>query len=242
MRLNFYFVTICILAAALGYAQANNVTLVKSTDGYTFVDISLKDISRIHCESEIESTVYSKEKQIEIKTSGRDAFVKILPKMDNLKNKLLYEDIPRELFVSCGGEVFSLVLVPKDIPSQTVILRNTISDIKKAGNYEIADSYEKTIMKLIQSAYLEVPPDGYTVRHINASSKNFKEIDLIEMYEYSGLRYAVTTYYITAKQDIELKEKNFVYLMGNDVAAVAILKPTLKQGESTRMFIVRRKK
>lgn len=217
----------------------NNVTVVKSTDGYVFVDISLKDISRIQCPEEIKSTAYSKEKAIEIKTAGRSAFVKLLPKKDPVKQTLIYEDIPRELFVECGGEVYSLVLVPKDIPSQTIVLYSGFSNIKKAKDFE-SNLYEKTITDLIRAAYLEIPPEGYRIKHMRLV-KNFKEIELIASSSYEGFGFEVMTYLITAKSDIELDERAFLEVLDGDTVAVAILKPVLKGGESTRLFVVRRR-
>lgn len=219
---------------------ANNITVVKNTDGYVFVDISLKDISRIQCAEEIKSTVYSKEKSIEIKTSGRSAFVKILPKKDNIKQTLIYEDIPREVFIECGGEVYSLVLVPKDIPSQTIVLYSSLPDVKKARAFETSNPYEITITDLIKAAYTEIPPDGYRVKHMRFV-KNFKELELVTVLSYEGFNMEVVSYLITAKSDIELDEKTFLNVLDKNTLAIAILKPVLKSGETTRMFVVRRK-
>lgn len=215
---------------------AGKVQVVEG-EGYQFVEISLTDVNRVVCSSEITSVVYSKEKNIEVKRDGRNAWVKILPIKEG--NTLKYSSEPRELYVECGGKVFSLILVPKRIPATTVVLKVPYEDKEKAREFEAkASSYERLITSLITHAYKEEPPSGYKVKEINEKVRGFQEIDLYLRKVYEGDKFLVEEYLIVAKKEVYLDEGAFIPYVRYPVA-LSIVKPSLKAGESTRMFVVR---
>ncbi|HHJ63321.1 MAG TPA: hypothetical protein ENJ61_00275 [Aquifex aeolicus] len=205
--------------------------------GYHYVEISLTDVNRIVCSSEITGVVYSKEKSIEIKRKGRNAWVKILPTKKG--EKIEYPSYPREVYIECGGLVFSLILLPRKIPAATVVLKVPHEDDARAREFEKkAGSYEKLILSLIRHAYREVPPPGYRVKKENRKVREFKELDLYLLKSYEGSRYVIEEYLITAKEDVHLTEGSFVPYI-RFPAALSIVKPRLKAGESTRLLVVR---
>lgn len=206
-------------------------------DGYHYVEISLTDINRIVCGLEITGVVYSKEKSIEIKRKGRNAWVKILPTKKG--DKIKYPSYPREVYVECGGKVFSLILLPKKIPATTVVLKVPYENQKVAKEFEKkANNYEELILSLISHAYREEPPPGYRVKEVNKKVREFKELSLYLLKRYEGNRYMVEEYLITAKEEVHLSEGAFVPYIRFPVA-LSIVKPSLKKGESTRLLVVR---
>lgn len=212
-----------------------------SGEGYKFISVSLKDLSRIHCSSPITNVLYSKEKEIEIKTPNGDSYVKILPRKTTLESgeeHYDYATFPREAYIECGGQTYSIVMVPKDIPAQTIILKSQYTDYKKASEFERANTYEKTILDLVKKGYLEEVPDGYDTKVIGKTIGNFKEIDLTLTKEYIGSRYIVDEYLIEAKKPIEVYESMFVPYIQNPLA-ITIVKMILNHNESTRMIVVR---
>lgn len=212
-----------------------------AAEGYKFVSVSLKDMTRIHCSSPITNVLYSKEKEIEIKTPNGDSYVKILPRKTTLEDggeKFDYGTFPREAYIECGGQTFSIVMVPKDIPAQTIILKSQYNDLKKATEFERANTYEKTILELVKKGYLEEAPEGYDVKAVGEAIGSFKEIDMIHSKEYLGSRYIVDEFLIQAKKPIELSESMFVPYLKNPLA-ISIVKLMLNHKESTRMIVVR---
>ena len=213
--------------------------------GYTDVVISLKDMNRIVCPADdIGFVTYSKEKHMQVSRNGKNAFVKVLPmevpKIDEKQYKItrvLERDAsPRELYIECGGTVFSLIMTPKDVPAQTVILKNEIGDIKTAQAYETANDYEKTIFGLIKSAYEGVPVEGYQAKPFEFS-KEFKEFSLKGVRKYLGAKYRVYEVKITSKDAIHLHEASFVKYFPK-VIAITVVNPTLFPGDDTRLIVV----
>lgn len=232
--------TALFLFMFMGVSTAGEVEIIKEANVSTFMDISLKDITRINCDGQIGSITYSLEKEMEVTREDHDAYVKILPKLSK-ENKLVYSNLPRELYIDCAGKVFSLILAPKDIPAKTVILKPSVVDYEKARKFETANPYEKTVLDLIRHAYKEMPPDGYTVREINEEYKRFEGMTLTLKKQYLGSRYEAQEYIISVDGPTELYEGMFAPYIERALA-IAIVKPKLAANEKTRMFVVRSKK
>jgi len=221
---------------AFAFASGEEFHVVEGED-YKYVNISLTDVNRIVCSSEITRVVYSKEKNLEVKKDGRNAWVKILPVKEG--EVLKYSPQPMELYVECGGRIFSLILLPKRIPATTIVLKVPYEDRKRAREFEAkANSYERLITSLIEHAYKEEPPPGYNVKNVNEKVREFQEIDLYLRRVYEGDKFLVEEYIITAKKEVYLDEGAFIPYVRTPLA-LSIVKPSLKAGESTRLFVVR---
>jgi len=218
----------------------NGISIVSATEGYVFVPVSQTDVSVIICPYEITSYVYSTEKNIEAKLDKKHLYIKLLP-VKKANNKLVYETSPRDLFVTCGGEVFSLILVPRSIPAQRIVLQPKIKPIEEVSAKEVSLPYEEMILNLITNAYSENVPDGYTVDTVSQKS-SYKELDVILTKIYKGFKFIVEEYIIVAKQDIELYEPMFFDLVGSNVVAMTIVKNKLTSGEQTRLIVVKQSK
>jgi len=221
-------------------------TQVIQDEGFHAVEISLRDVSRLVCFTDIEKVIYSKEKGIEIKTSGRNAYIKNLPKesVNPLTGKLMieYDSRAKELYVICGEKTFSLVLIPQDIPAVTAYLQSYHSDATKALQHEKSNTYEDTILELIKSAYLEEVPRGYEVNEINKPVKEFQEVQIIHIKEYIGGMYQIHEYVVKAKVELTLNEATILdTLKPNNTLAVSIVHLYLRPNEQTRVFIVSRR-
>lgn len=206
---------------------------------YHYVEISQTDINRVVCPYEITGVVYSKEKSIEVKRKGNNAWIKILPTKRG--EEIEYPSYPRELYIECGGKVFSLVLLPKKKPASTIVLKLPHEDRKAARDFERkAESYEKLLLSLIKHVYKEIPPPGYSVKNVRRKVKEFRELSLYLLRRYEGDRYVVEEYLIEAKEDIDLDEGAFIPHIRYPVA-LTIVHPSLKKGQSTRLIAVRGK-
>jgi len=223
---------------SLTLAQEGSGIEVIEGEGWQYVKVSLTDINRIVCPVEVGGVVFSREKEIEVKTSGRNVFVKFLPKVFP-DGRTEISDIPRELYVECGDKTFQLVLLPQRIPAKVVVLKLPHADKEKAKEVETSQPYEDTMLSLIKSVYQEEVPDGYEVRIVNKPFRKFVELDMFLYREYTGMRYRIREYILSANMDLELWEGQFVPYLQNPLA-IAIVKPILKAGESTRLIVVER--
>lgn len=220
-------------------------TQIIRDEEFAILEISLKDVSRLVCFTDITKVVYSKEKGIEIKTSGRSAYIKNLPKetMNPVTGRLTiaYDRRPKELYVICGDKTFSLVLIPKDIPAVTAYLQSSFADKAKALTHERSSTYEDTILSLIKSAYFESPPLGYEVSEINKPVKEFREVQIVHSKDYTGIMYQVQEYVLIARVELTVDETTILdVLKPENPLAVSIVSLYLRPGDQTRAFIVRR--
>jgi len=203
-----------------------------------YVKISLKDINRIYCDgSGVGSIAFSREKRIEITKEGRNIFVKIIPIMK--EQKLIYEDVPRELFVECGGEVYSLILVPAKVPSRTIVLKGRKKSIEKAVRFEQGE-FPSVVSELIRFAYRDMAPDGYEERMVGKLFREFREADLHLLKVYEGAAFAVLVFEVRAKADIHLDPAVFIPYVQRPVA-LSLVKEKLRKGEKTRLLVVVRR-
>lgn len=222
-------------------------TQVIKDEGFHILETSLKDVSRLVCFSEIEKVIYSKEKGIEIKTSGRNAYIKNLPKesINPTTGRLSveYDSKPKELYVICAEKTFSLILIPQDIPAVTAYLQSSHADTDKALTHEKSSTYEDTILSLLKSAYYENIPPGYEVSEINKPIKEFQEVQIVHAKDYTGVMYQIAEYIFLARTEITIDEKTVLdTIKPANPLAVSIVSLYLRPGDQTRVFIVRRQK
>ncbi|MGB9811625.1 MAG: TraK domain-containing protein, partial [Dictyoglomus turgidum] len=121
----------------------------------TAVKMSSSDVNRIVCPVDIKDVVYSEEKGIQVKISGKNAFVKFLIK--KLAGKEIYSNIPADLYVVCGDNVFSIIAFPERIPSVTVYLEDKKGKIKEILEKKQMP-LEKEIVEYVKAFILGKPP------------------------------------------------------------------------------------
>ncbi|HDM76874.1 MAG TPA: hypothetical protein ENG51_10440 [Deltaproteobacteria bacterium] len=231
-------ISFCVLSlGANSFAGFQVIT----SEGYHFVEVSLKDTNRIVCPVDVGNVIFSKEKKMQVKIIGRNAFVKFLPvrKIDaeTGEEKLIYSKIPREAYIECGGRFFALVFVPKEKPAETIILRLPDYDKEKALKFEKATPYEKMLLSLIRAAYLEEPPEGYEVTEINTELKAYDKLKIIHRLDIKGARFVVHEFFLEAKKKVRLDESQFLDLVLHPLA-ICLSKMELQKGEVGRLFIV----
>lgn len=218
-------------------------TQIVYDDDYQAVKISLKDVTRLVCFTDITKTVYSKEKNMEIETDGRDAFIKNLASKtaDPLTGQptIRYDTRPKELYVMCGARTFSLILVPDDVRATTIYLKSTQADKSKAAAFEASD-YENTLYKLMKAAYNEDIPDGYEVEEIDKPQGKFKEGTMVHRRNYSGDMFQVNEFIFISNEDVNLDELQVLEVLKyRNTLAVSIVDNILAPNQQTRIFLVR---
>jgi hypothetical protein len=217
-----------------------NIKIVEG-EGLHYVKISMRDISRISCPTEIGLPFYSKEKEIEVQKHDKDLFVKILPRQvvyADGRTEINYSDIPREMYIKCGSDFFTLIINPENIPAQHIVLSIPTADIKESIKTETSSEYEKTLMDMLKAAYLGVPPTGFKViKEVN--NLNFQEAALSLNVRYLGYYYIIEEWKLTSnlKEVKEFDETAFIPIF-RDVKAISIVQPNLMPKEQTRLLVV----
>lgn len=221
-----------------------NTPQIVEDEDYQAVEVSLKDVTRIVCFTNITRTVYSKEKGVEIKTVDKNAFIKNLPKEiaepSSGRIAIEYDSRPKEVYIVCGDKTFSLLLIPRDIPANTIYLKSSYADKEKAFAFEKSGDYETMMLSLIKSAYLEDIPEGYDVEDIEKVLRDYREIRLVHKRNYTGIMFQVQEYVLMAKKDLNINEITLLEAVSpKNPLAVSIVSPLLGTNEQGRFFIVR---
>lgn len=221
-----------------------NTPQIVEDEDYRAVEVSLKDVTRIVCFTNITRTVYSKEKGIEIKTVDKNAFIKNLPKEivepSSGRIAIEYDSRPKEVYIVCGDKTFSLLLIPKDIPANTIYLKSSYVDKEKAFSFEKSGDYENMILKLIRSAYLEDIPEGYDVEDIGKVVREYQEVSIVHKRNYTGIMFQVQEYVLIARKELNINEITLLEAVSpRNPLAVSIVSPVMRPNEQSRFFIVR---
>jgi len=212
----------------------------------THVRLSSTDVNRIVCPSDIHDVVFSKEKGVEVKVNGRNAFVKFLVKKEP-GGKEKYSKTPTELFVVCGGDVYTLITQPARIPSRTIRLSSG-SGKRIKENLELMTSlpFEKKILSVIKSMYTGDIPDSFLVRSvdgpvvdINGLAVRLKRIVEVEGAGLRGREFSVT---LKERDTLKLSEKDFLSpAITTKPLGITLDKLRLDNADDTaRLFIVER--
>lgn len=248
--MRFLIVALALLAASPSLAAS-----AENTDSWptlvlpevtTKIRLSNTDVNRLVCQENIKDVVFSKEKGIEVKISGRDAFIKFtaLKKGD----QMIYSEVPSEFHAVCGGEVFTMVALPQRVPTQTIQLSSGKKQrIEKNLSLFSGLPLEKKILMLVKQIYSGDIPESYTVR------QDWKHIDLFRDLwltakrdiEVEGEGLAVREYLVSlkaGKEALRLSEQEFLRKeLTKSPLAVAMDEPLLESGGITRLFIVERR-
>lgn len=147
---------------------------------------------------------------------------------------------PINIFVkTTSGQTHALILQPKDIPLETIILKEPASkEARRNGAVERAGSLELAVKRLVLAMARGEKPIEFDVLNVNQEIALWNEARFVltERYVGRGLvgeRYRLTN---TSKSVMRLAEQE-LYKQG--VVAVSIEAQVLNPGETTEVFIAK---
>lgn len=212
----------------------------------TPVEMSSSDVNRIACQEEIKDIIFSKEKGVTARITGRDAFIKFLIAKQGRKE--VFSTTPTEIYVVCGDTIYTIIAIPKRIPSQTVRLRSDTQKIRKNVSLYGGMPLEKKVISIIKSVYTEDIPEGFTVKFMAGQKNNsldlFKDMTLMlyKLVRIDGEGLQAKEYRAEAKADakgVELKESDFLRTeITEKPVAIMVDKLNLHKGETARIIVV----
>jgi len=208
------------------------LSAVTLTEGQSlFVELSERNLNLIRFPSP-GVRVYTSSKILDVKIDEGNVFVKFMEGQP---------PAPQELFFIAGSGVYSMILVPKGIPSQTIIVRIPKEDVSEALNWETSHSYIAGLKELIKAMYEERPPRGFSVKEVSEERSRWKELKGVLRRIYTGATLQGDLYELTnvSSDTVRLIENEF-YEKG--VLAVSVERHELKPGEKTEAYIVKKTK
>lgn len=209
----------------------------------TEVRMSSTDVNRVVCQSEIKDVLFSKEKGVNVKITGKDAYIKFT--VLKTSEGRAYSKTPTEMFVVCGDSTYSLIVLPQPMGAQTIRLSSGLEKRIKA-NQELYSGlpFERRVLKVIKDVYTENIPESYSVKQENVKTGKYKELDIIFRrsldVEGEGLKVKEFELMLKPNQpEFKINEKMFLHkTFAENPIAISLEKQILKKGETVRMFIV----
>ncbi|WP_187648657.1 TraK domain-containing protein [Nitrosophilus labii] len=171
-----------MLMVVFAITQMLAVTIIDNPTSETVtVKVSNRSVNRIVLPSKILDVAYSKEKGVDIKINGNQAFIKYIPikkeKLEQIgKNKMkpvgepeiIYTKAkPAEVFFVTENKTYTFALIPKNIKAQTIIVNDFTKKAKEILKYETEDDYVTVLAKITTQILKGNTPLGYQLKPLN---------------------------------------------------------------------------
>jgi conjugal transfer pilus assembly protein TraK len=224
----------------------SNIVYVKP-NRTTMVEMSSLDINRVYCDGDITDVVFSEEKGVRVKIVKNNAFVKFVVK--KIEDKEIPVENPVDLFFVCNDQVYSIIALPKRIPSAFIYLESKDKKIQEVMERTKDIPYEKRLLDIIKAIYVNKYEPNYQVVRMNKEFYLFKDIKVIQKavidIEGEGLRakvFSLETNFDSNTQYVEIKEKDFVRKELTAIPLAISLDKTKLQGKDKATLIILEKR
>jgi conjugal transfer pilus assembly protein TraK len=211
------------------------------------VEMSSLDINRVYCDGEITDVIFSEEKGVRVKIVKNNAFVKFVIK--KIEDKEIPIENPVDLFFVCNNQVYSVIALPKRIPSAFIYLESRDKKIQEVVERTKDLPYEKRLLDIIKAIYVNKYEPNYQVVKVNKEFYLFKDIKVVLEkvidIEGEGLRakvFSLITQFDSNTQYVEIKEKDFVRKELTTIPLAISLDKTRLQGKDKATLIILEKR
>ena len=231
---------LAIVIACLPLAVHASVTLDVRDGGTGTAKISIKDPTRVRVEGARITDVIGSAVRTEKNPMGS-----LTVSVDESKGEIFIQPSgikatpsATSIFVSTEQATYTLVLVPLDIPADTIVLRDRTTLAAPAPGKRLPN-HERELISILKSVANRQPPQGMTETRIVRPVSLWREARFTLMRRYEGHpRWAVEVFDLTniTEQSMVLDEREF---LTDGVAAVALEQTILAPGETVPVRIVR---
>ncbi|WP_028842922.1 TraK domain-containing protein [Thermodesulfovibrio yellowstonii] len=229
--------------------QISGSAYIVEPERATAVKMSASDVNRLVCPYDVKDVVYSEEKGVQVKVSGKNAFVKFLVK--RIGNKEQYSQIPADLYVVCGDKVYSIIAFPERIPSVTVYLEDKEKKVKEVLEKYSSMPFEKRIVEYVKTFFKgNIPPEA-EMKPVRKNYTLYEHIGITEVAQYTipGEDVLIRVFNIKCTglpekaTSVEIAEKDFLRKELTQMPlAISLEKLRLVKGETVKMLIIERAK
>lgn len=209
--------------ALFGYPERKN-----------YIRISKTDVNRFVCENgDVTGTIFSEDKGIEVKKSGRNAFLRIRP------DSFAFEH-PFEFYVMCDEELYTFIIEGEWISASRIVLKDGGRKVEEALDFFKGKDRELNVVEVVRKSWNDKWEEGWreiprfrTVKQTkDCKTVWYKTVEtgtpwVLEMFIVEGLG-----------QPVKLKEEDF---LDGDVIAVSCLDPLVARGRMGKVVVIREK-
>lgn len=235
-RKNSLFLLLMTGGLLLSTPPARALQVIEATDGVTVAGkMSAKEVTRIAVAGGRITDMFGSEGRIEVRKDEAQGQIFV---------RLLTEGTaPVNVFIVDGaGRTYTLVLVPTDIPAETVLIKplgasGSTTQGARGGNTKRPGAYQKAVKTLIRQMAQNGVPDAYEVRERNTTIPLWKEARFVLEREYVGETFHGESYTLVnaSRSELVMTPQEF-YRPG--LLAAAAVRLVLGPGQSTQVFLV----
>ena len=165
---SFAVLALCAAAAHAAAPQDPNV-FVASPNVTNAVPASNRDVNWIRCEGPVRDVITSVEKNVEVRYSGNNAFLKF--KAIQKGSETLYSTLETEIYVICDDHVYKLLITPENRPATTILLRPPADeDVEAVRERFSAMPWETKLLTILKEVYTGEIPASYSVTAVEHAS------------------------------------------------------------------------
>ncbi len=229
------------LAVAVFAAHAASILEMRD-GGSATAKISLKDPTRIRVEGAHITDVLGSSVRTDKNPQGT-----LTVSTDEAKGEVYLQPSSAKplpatsVFISTDQGTYTLVLVPLDIPADTLIIRDRSIAVAPAIGKRLPN-HEKELVNLLKQIAADILPSGLQVTEVNKPISLWKEARFTLMRRYEGHpRWIIEAYLLTnvSEAPMVLDEREF---LTEGVAAVGLEQTILAPGEAATVRIIREAK
>lgn len=237
--------TILVMATAVMPTFAHTQTV--RPDVVTPIEMSNRDINRVTCtDGAINDAFFSQEKGIVVENSGNNSFVKFL--INDSGHSMEYVTARSEFYIVCGGNIYTLMVTPKNISGQTIRL-STGSKAKIEDNQKLLSPLpdEERAIFLTLAALRDDIPDSFTVtdeagdRWLSdrTPSKPGTKLSLRRSIRVDGMGLKLKEYLVKTHTGATFSETDFLATQIDDSIFAVTMDPLrLEPGQIGRLFVI----
>ena len=196
-------------------------------------------INRISFSHYISYARTSKTGDVSITLNGKNAVVVFSPYMieSGAVKKVVYPKVPSSVLFKTGNFIVSLLLIPKNIPPQTVYINDLRTST--ARSFHSNGGFSKYVAKVFKDIYAKRTPKGYMPKKTDIVYKsNYPQVAIKLIKKYKG-KFTVYEYLIKnlSNNEISLSNKEFLYLRSN-ILAISLSNEHLFKNTYTKLLIM----
>jgi len=192
--------------------------------------VAMNELNRIQVKNDRISQVFGKQGEfgLEMDEHTGQVFIQPAEQSKPLNLSILTEK----------GLSIDLLLMPKRVPAETIILKSPQSDVNITQPGEKGRAFEESLKALVVAMYQGKPLRGYAIAYAPQIWEIWKDLKVEELAQYKGkkLRGSIVHIRNTSSQEKKLHEKDFA--LTDKTACVALEKRVLQVQESARVFVV----
>lgn len=216
-------------------------------DVVTPIEMSNRDINRVTCvDGAINDAFFSQEKGIVVENSGNNSFVKFL--INDNGQSMDYVTARSEFYIVCAGDIYTLMVTPKDISGQTIRL-STGAKVRIEENQKLLSPLpdEERAIFLTLAALRDDIPESFTVtdepqdrwRADKTPSKPGTNLSLRRSIRVEGMGLTLKEFLVKTQPGTTFEETDFLATQIDDSIFAVTMDPLrLEPGQIGRLFVI----